>query len=66
MRYEHYEYIIMSFKLKNTSATFQKMINDMIHEYLNDFTMTYLDNIVIYLKTLKEHKRHIKIIMKAL
>jgi len=42
------------------------MINNTIHKYLNDFVMMYLNDILIYLKTLKEHKRHIKIIMKVL
>jgi len=66
MRYRHYKYTVMSFKLKNASAMFQKMINNTIHKYLDDFVMTYLDDILIYLKTLKEHERHIKVIMKAL
>jgi len=56
----------MLFKLKNASAMFQKIINNTICEYLNDFAMMYLNNILIYSKTLKEHERHIKIIMKAL
>ncbi len=42
------------------------MINDTICEYLNNFTMTYLNNILIYSKTLKEHDRYIKVIIKAL
>ncbi len=66
MRYKHYEYTVMSFELKNTSVTFQKMINDMICEYLDDFVMTYLNDILIYSEMLKEHKRHIKVIIKAL
>ncbi len=66
MRYKHYQYTVMSCELKNASATFQKMINNTIHEYLDDFAMAYLNDILIYLKTLKKHKRHIKIIMKAL
>jgi len=28
--------------------------------------MAYLDNILIYLKTLEEHKEHVKKILKAL
>jgi len=52
--------------LKNASVMFQRMINDTIHEYLDDFTMTCLNDILIYSETLKEHKRHIKVIIKAL
>ena len=42
------------------------MINEIIYEYLNDFIITYLDDIMIYFKTLKEHKKHIKKILKQL
>ena len=56
----------MLFRLKNASVTFQKMINDTIYKYSNNFVMMYLNDILIYLKTLKKHTRHIKIIIKAL
>ena len=55
MRYEHYEYIVMSFELKNVSVIFQKFINDMLREYLNDFVITYINDILIYLKDLETH-----------
>jgi hypothetical protein len=55
-RYRHYEYIIMSFKLKNTSAMFQRMINNIICEYLDNFVMMYLNDILIYLKHWKSTK----------
>jgi hypothetical protein len=41
-RYRHYEYTVMLFELKNTSVTFQRLINDTLREYLNDFVITYL------------------------
>ena len=30
-----------------------------LKEYLNDFIMAYLDNIIIYLNSKKEYKKHI-------
>ncbi len=38
----------MPFGLKNASATFQRLINDTLREYLDDFAITYLDDILIY------------------
>ncbi len=65
MRYEHYEYIVMSFKLKNVLVIFQRLINDMLREYLNDFIIIYLDNILIYSDNLKMHCKHVyKILAK--
>ncbi len=66
MRYEHYEYIVMSFKLKNILVTFQRLINDMLREYLNDFVITYLDNILIYSDDLEMHHKHVHKILAKL
>ncbi len=55
----------MSFELKNALVTFQKLINNMLREYLNDFIITYLDDILIYSDDLKMHHKHIhKILIK--
>jgi len=59
MRYRHYKYTVMPFGLKNTSATIQRLINDTLREYLNDFTITYLDDILIYSDDLEMHRSHV-------
>ncbi len=66
MRYEYYEYIIMSFRLKNASVIFQRLINDILREYLNDFMITYLDDILIYSDNLKMHHKYIHKILAKL
>ncbi len=65
-RYKHYKYIIMSFKLKNISVIFQRLINNILREYLNDFVIIYLDNILIYLDNLEMHHKHIHKILAKL
>ncbi len=56
----------MSFKLKNPSVTFQRLINNMLREYLNDFVITYLNNILIYLNNLKMHHKHVHKVLAKL
>ena len=56
----------MSFELINVSTICQKMINDALREHLNVFVIAYLDDILIYSKTLKEHKQHVKTMLKCL
>ena len=65
-RYKHYKYTVMSFELKNASAIFQWLINDIIREYLNKFVITYLNNILIYSDTLKKHWQHVLKILEKL
>jgi hypothetical protein len=35
-------------------------MNNVLFNYLDDFTTTYLDNILIYSKDLLEHEIHVK------
>jgi len=50
----------MSFELKNASITFQRLINDTLREYLDNFAITYLDEILIYSDNLEAHCEHVQ------
>ena len=54
----------MQFGTKNAPADFQGYINNAIREALDDFTLAYLDNILIYYNLEKEHVGHVKGIMQ--
>jgi len=50
----------MQFRLINVLATFQKCINNILREYLDEFVMAYLNNNIIYLITKEEYGEHVK------
>jgi len=56
----------MLFELKNALATFQRLINDMLREYLDDFAITYLNDILIYSDDLKMHCSHVHKVLRKL
>ena len=56
----------MLFGLINASTTCQEMINDALREHLNVFVIAYLDDILIYFKTLKKHEQHVKTMLRCL
>ena len=56
----------MPFSLQNAPAAFQHFINHTLHEFLDKFTSTYLDDIIIYSETKKEHREHVCKVLKAL
>jgi len=56
----------MLFGLKNAPVTFQRLINNTLREYLNDFAITYLNDILIYSDDLEMHHSHIHKILKKL
>ena len=61
-----YEYLIMSFRLINTSATFQTYINNVLRKHLDVFVMIYLDDILVYSKNEADHEVHVRKILEAL
>ncbi len=65
-RYEHYKYIVMSFELKNVLVIFQRLINNILREYLNDFVIIYLDDILIYSYDLETHHKHMHKVLAKL
>jgi hypothetical protein len=56
----------MQFRFINIPVIFQRRINYILGEYLNDFIIVYLDNIIIYLNSVEEHKKHIKWVLRKL
>jgi len=57
--FDFYKYHVMSFELINDSTFYQHYMNDVLFDYLHQFCQIYLDDIIIYSKTLKKHKRHV-------
>ena len=60
------KYLIISFNLCNSSASFQNYINDTLWEYLNNFYTVYLDDILIYSEIEAKHKIHVKCVLQKL
>ena len=58
--------MIMLFRLINASATSQTYINNVLREHLNMFIIVYLNNILVYFKNEKDHRKHIRQILSAL
>lgn len=61
-----YKYRVLPFGLTNGPASYQQYMNDVFFEYLNRFVQCYLDDILIYSKSLKEHHKHIALVLDRL
>lgn len=62
----HYEYLVMPFGLTNAPATFQAYINNVLREYIDVFVCVYIDDILIYSRTLEQHVEHVRKVLRAL
>jgi hypothetical protein len=65
-RYGHYEFLVMSFGLTNAPTVFMDTMNRVFHDYLDQFTIVFIDDILIYSRTSKEHEEHLRKVLERL
>ncbi|GJT18505.1 putative reverse transcriptase domain-containing protein [Tanacetum coccineum] len=65
-RYGHYEFQVMPFGLTNAPAIFMDLMNRVCKPYLDRFMIVFINDILIYSKSKKEHEGHLKLILKLL
>ncbi|GJW16298.1 putative reverse transcriptase domain-containing protein [Tanacetum coccineum] len=63
-RYRHYEFQVMPFGLTNASAVFMDLMNRVCKLNLDRFVIVFIDDILIYSKSRKEHEGHLKLILR--
>jgi hypothetical protein len=51
MRYNLYEYLVMSFGLMNAPAHFRYLMNSVFMEELDKFIVVFIDDILVYSKS---------------
>jgi hypothetical protein len=53
--YGHYEFLVMSFGQTNAPAVFMNTMNRVSHDFLDQFTVVFIEDILIYSKMPEEH-----------
>lgn len=62
----HYEYLVMPFGLTNAPVVFQALVNDVLQDTINKYVFVYLDDILIFSRSLNEHVHHVQTVLQRL
>ena len=66
-RFGSFEWQVTPFGLTGAPATFQRYINDVLREFLDEFVSAYIDDVIIFTNgSLDEHRQQVLRVMKKL
>ncbi|KAI7799302.1 hypothetical protein IRJ41_024940 [Triplophysa rosa] len=62
----HFEYRVMPFGLSNAPAVFQRLVNDMLRDMVDRFVFVYLEDILIFSQSERDHVQHVRRVLGRL
>ncbi|CAN6483058.1 unnamed protein product [Victoria cruziana] len=65
-RYGHFEFLVLPFGLTNAPVDFMNMMHRVFKEYLDQFVIVFIDDILIYSPNQKAHARHLHLVLQTL
>ena len=65
-RYGQFEFTVISFGLSNAPAYFMNLMNKVFMDELDKFVVVFIDDILIYSKSIQEHEQHLRVVLEKL
>ena len=65
-RYGHFEFTVIPFGLTNAPVAFMDLMHRVFQPYLDQFFVVFVDEILIYSQSEREHEDHLRIVLQLL
>lgn len=65
-RWGLFEFVVMPFGLCNAPATFQRLMNTVFRQHLDEFVTVYLDDILVFSPDPATHVEHLRWVLTQL
>lgn len=62
-QYGHYKFLVMSLCPTNTLVVFMDLMNMVFYTYIDQLIVVFIDDILIYSKSIEERGEHLRIIL---
>ena len=59
-----YKFLVMPFGVINAPSQFMHLVQDILCEYLDDFVIVFIDDILIFPPTTEEHCKHLRLVFQ--
>jgi hypothetical protein len=66
IRYGLYGFLVMSFRLTNAPYYFMNLMNKVFMEYLDQFVVVFIDDILVYSQSEEAHEGHLRLVLQKL
>ena len=64
--YGHFEFTVMPFGLTNAPTAFMDLMHRVFQPYLYQFVVVFVDDILIYSQSERDHEYHLRIVLQLL
>ena len=64
--YGLYESLIVPFGVTNAPAQFMNLMNDLLQDFLDEFVLVFLDDILVYSQSMEDHAEHLRKLFQCL